>query len=98
MMLRPRVLEVLKDNKTDPMCEKARMMLLPKIKKNITISIPGSSIAANKGQELFKVAQVVTVAPQLMLATPMRINIEQKSKTVVEKNSFSAKLPNQNAM
>jgi hypothetical protein len=47
------------------------------------------------------VEPVVTTAPQLLVATPERMNIEQKSKTVVvEENSVSAKdfFPNQNTM
>jgi hypothetical protein len=80
MMLHPRMPEAVKDNKIDPMCEEAGLVLLPKIKKSIVRSFPVSSTIANEGQELFKVAQVVIVAPQQMLATSARMNIEQKAK------------------
>jgi hypothetical protein len=100
MMLDPRMLEEVKDNKTDPMCEDVGLMLLPKIKKSITRPIPVSSTTTNEGQELFKVAPLITIAPQLMVATLEMLNIEQKSKTVVEENSILAKdfFPNQNTM
>jgi hypothetical protein len=100
MMLDPRMLEEVKDNKTDPMCEDVGLMLLPKIKKSITRPIPVSSTTTNEGQELFKVAPLITTVPQLMVATLEMLNIEQKSKTVVEENSILAKdvFPNQNTM
>jgi hypothetical protein len=72
-------------------------VLFAKIKKSIARSFPASSTIANEGQESFKVAQVVTVALQLMLATPVRMNIEQNAKTVGEELSISTKefFPNQ---
>jgi hypothetical protein len=35
MMLHPRMLEAVKDNKIDPMCEEAGLVLLSNIKKSI---------------------------------------------------------------
>jgi hypothetical protein len=91
MMLHPRMPEAVKDNKIDPMCEEAGLVLLPKIKKSIVRSFPVSSTIANEGQESFKVAQVVIVAPHQMLATSARMNIEQKAKIVGEEISVPTK-------
>jgi predicted house-cleaning noncanonical NTP pyrophosphatase (MazG superfamily) len=90
-MLHLRMPEAVKDNKIDPMCEEAELVLLPNIKKSIVRLIPVSSTKINEGQESFKVVQMVIVAPQLMPATLARMNIEQKTKTVGEEISVSTK-------
>jgi hypothetical protein len=48
MMLHPRMLEAVKDNKTDPMHEEVGLMLHPKIKKSITRLILVSSSTTNE--------------------------------------------------
>lgn len=91
-MLHPRKIEVVNENKFDPMCEEAGLMLPPKLSSSVTQSVPVRSTIESERQKLLKVKQVATVAPQLSLANAVKMKPGQMAETDEENSVRNGRL------